>query len=194
MKRSGFGLIEVIVVIAILGIISGVFIQSYLNSKKTFDIQKSKSALQTETRNSLDQVSKWIKLSNSVLSTLTINSKTYTTSDTTLILQVPSIDEDQDIIPNSYDYVIFKPNATYPDQLQQIIYPDSHSSRDQLDRTINQNLSTIEFKYYNSSDAEITQNFENSVSVDTAISSEEVISDTTNTVTFNTKTKLRNKD
>jgi prepilin-type N-terminal cleavage/methylation domain-containing protein len=194
MKIKGFGLIEVLVTIAILGIISVVFIQSYLNSQKTFDVQKSKSALQTETRNSLDQIAKWVKLSTSVVSTLTVDNKTYTTSSEIIILKVLSVDDDQDVIADTYDYIVFQPNSIYSNQLDQMIYPDNNSSREQTSRTLDKNLSAIEFKYYNNSDAEITQNFEDTVSVNTAISSVEVIRETTNTVTFSTKAKLRNKN
>lgn len=192
MKKNGFGLIEAIITIGILAAISAVLIESYLKSQSTFDIQTSKATLQTATRNALDSINNWVKLSSSVISSYTNDSQSYTTNNTTLILEVPAIDANQNIISGIYDYVVFKPDATYPHELKEIVYPASESARTAKNRIVNQKLQTLGFIYYNSSNNEITQNYEETVKIKTTISSQEVIRDTTNTQTFSTTTKLRN--
>jgi|GEM_PF-2893374 len=191
---QGFGILEVVITIAILGIISVVIIDIYIKSHNTFEIQKDKASLQTSTRSALDIISTWVKKSSSVVSVYTApDNSVYITSAASLALKVPSIDTNGNTIAGAYDYVIFLPNQTDSNKLEEFIYSSTGSSRQNIEREICQNLKNIEIKYLDSNSSEITENYEASVLLKINLSSEEATHGETITAELNTQAMLRNK-
>jgi len=193
-SKKGFGILEVVITIAILSIISVVIIDVYVKSHNTFEIQKDKASLQTSTRSALDTISTWVKKSSSVVSVYTApDNSIYTTSSASLALKVPSIDTNGNTIAGVYDYVIFLPNQTDSSKLEEFIYSSTGSSRQNIERVICQNLKNIEIKYLDSNSSEITENYEASVLLKINLSSEEATHGETITAELNTQAMLRNK-
>ena len=72
----------------------------------------------------------------------------YTTSSNTLILQVFSLDENDNIIDGTFDFIIFRQNPDNPNFLEQIIQADAASSRRDGTRTLADSLDSLAFFYY----------------------------------------------
>jgi len=194
MKSQGFTIIEIIVVIAVISLLSIVTIDLYIKSHNMFTVHNSQSQLQIVTKASLDEISDNIKKSSSVLSTYTAPDDTvYQTSNNTLILRIPSLDENQDVIENKFDYIIYEIDSVNLHYLEKIIYADALSIRKNTSTNINQKLDNLNFVYFDSTNAEINVALENTDYVVTTIKSEEVVNGKTNSTEYETKSKLRNK-
>lgn len=193
-NKQGFSLLELIITMAIFSLISLVLVVIFIQTYETFYIQENQTQLQVETRYSLDTINNWVKKASSVISSYTPPGETaYETSDSVIILQVAAIDEDQNIIADTYDYLIFQADPSNPSELQQIIYADESSDRTTGTRTIAHYLNSLSFSYFDSSNNQLIENFENSVFVTIELNSEEVVRGKTNKANFKTQTKLRNK-
>lgn len=194
MKKNGFSLLELLITMAVLGIISVVLTSIYIDTNKTFKIQKSQTLLQTESRNSLDFIDTWTRRASTIMTSYTTADLTvYTTSSTVLVLQVPSIDASQNILSNKYDYFVYKANVSSPMNLEERIYADASSARATSTKNLDQHLSSITFSYYDSSNNLLAANFDTASIIKTTITSEEVVSGKTNTVTVDSESKIRNK-
>lgn len=192
--NMGFTILETVIAIGILGVVSLAILQIYISTQTTFYVQEARTSLQSDTRYSLDRINSWIKQSSSVISTYTASDDTvYNTDENELILKVPSVDANSNVINNKFDYLVFFPDTTDSTLLQQITYPDATSSRDNNTKIISDHLSSVAFVYYNSSGNQIMTGYEDSVIIKTNISTEEVVRGNTLQVQLNTESKLRNK-
>lgn len=96
-------LIAIFIFVLIMGILIGV----YLTYNNVFKIQVAYNELNSTSTIAFDRISKNIRAAATLVESHTINSTEYTTDSDTLILQIPSIDADQDIIFDTYDYLAY---------------------------------------------------------------------------------------
>jgi hypothetical protein len=88
---------------------------------------------------------KTIKLADQVLASKTINLINYSTSENTLILELPSVDSNQNIIPNTYDYAVFHLKPSDQTKLILSIEASPQSSRVSGDTLISSSVEKIIF-------------------------------------------------
>lgn len=194
MKNKGVSLIELLIAMAIMSIISLTLILIFTQSFKTYYIQESQTQLQIQTRYSLESINNWVKKSSTVVATYTAQDTTvYTTSTSVLVLKVLSIDASNNLIANTYDYIIFRRNPSNTAELQQITYANIASSRSSGTKIIGYYINALTFTYFDSSNIELVADFQNSVFITSEITSQEVVRGKTNTVNYKTQSKLRNK-
>ena len=127
-RQKGYTLVEVLVSTAIFAVVFTVIISAYLGSQRSFITGTTLLDLQGQTRQSLHWLRKDIKWANFVESSKPINSKTYTTSNTELVLKIPSITNLGDIIDNEFDYVAYHLNDSDPSILERVVGPSPHAA------------------------------------------------------------------
>jgi len=78
----------------------------------------------------------------------------YTTDDDELIIQIPSIDTNGDVIANTYDYVIYAldpalnpEDPTDTTTIKKLVYPDDLSNRSNLDQVIADNINSFALSF-----------------------------------------------
>jgi len=193
-RKTGFSLLELVISIAILGIISVSLSIVFTRGYSVFKIEKSRNLMQEESRTAIDIVDSWIRKTYSVLSSYTaLDLTVYTTDAQVLILKIQSIDADSALISGTYDYLIFKINPSNSARLEKITYADAASTRTSGTLTIALHLNSLAFTYYDSTGIQLAADYENSVLIKTLISSQEVAGGTTNTSQLSSETKIRNK-
>ncbi len=153
-NRAGLSVIEFLVVAALVGLFIPVLMTVFRYTFRSYNWQIAQSSIQLSSRASLERITEHSQQARAVVA----SQGTYTTGSTTLILQLPAIDASQTIIPLTYDYIIYRPDPTNPDTLQEIIQADASSARQSIIRSLQHNLGSISFNYYDSAGTVLSSN------------------------------------
>lgn len=145
LNNKGFSLAELMVALGL-----GVFMLSAVLSlnvlaKESFTIGTAFMDIHGSARKTMDWMTKDIRWAEQVVSSHTIGAQTYTTGDSEIILQVPSIDGSGDVITTSDDYIIYHVNSSDSTQLERIVDADSASSRSDETKILINDLNSLNF-------------------------------------------------
>lgn len=195
---KGLTLIELLIVVAISAVILIALLSLYMTGQKYFFNQNMRADTIEDSRMPMAWISRDAREANQVLDgpITAYNGSPYSTGETTLVLEVPSLDGTGAIIPGTTDYIIytFSPNGR---RLQRIVDGDAASSRDDRTRVMADNVNAFTLHYYQSDGAtEITSNFTNTFVIDVTLSSSQTGIQRGGqpfVETLNTRVKLRNK-
>ena len=105
--NRGIGLMESIAVIGIMTIILVMVSQIFAVSYDVFIKQSARTDNETSAVIAARVISDMTRDSSVIQSSRTINGTTYTTSANTLVLQMPTIDSNNNVVTGSYDYIAF---------------------------------------------------------------------------------------
>lgn len=158
MKKRGLTLVELLISIAVLGVILGAVATLFSAAIKNYQVSSAQTVLQRETNTAIDSITRDIKQSIKIAESYNGTER----DEHTLILSLPSIDEDENFIYDGStvekDYIIYYLDGT---NLHKVISANSNSERyqeDATDRIILKNISSLTFSYTpNSPGAETTQ-------------------------------------
>lgn len=144
---KGLTLIEVLVAMGIASLVGVLLLVIIVNSAGLFTQQSSKVQAGLNSNDALVKIRSTIKDASTVAVSYTSGQTTYTTGSTQLVLKVPSIDTSNNIIANTYDFLIF-----YLDQkiLRFKTFPDAQSSKSASDQIFSTDVENLDFKYFNS--------------------------------------------
>ncbi len=147
-------LADTLVAIFIFTLIMGMLIGVYLTYNDVFKIQIAYNELNSSSTIAFDRMSKNIRAAINVVEVHTINSTEYTTDYDTLILEIPSVDNNQDMIPDTFDYLVYYKNGAF---LKANLEADASSSRNSGIKTITSFVDTIIFNYNNTDYSQISK-------------------------------------
>lgn len=150
--QSGMTYIEILVVVTISVITGGLLLTIMANSSSLFFKQSFIVNQGLGVNDALASVKKGIKEAKAVVSSYTYDSTTYNSSSAQLILTVSALDNNGNLIPNTYDYFVYLKDQKI---LRLKIFPDPLSQRQQADRVLATNLDQVNFQYYNSAEPPI---------------------------------------
>ena len=190
-KSKGFTLIELLVVVAITSLIILSILSLYSIGQRYFLTGSARTDVLREIRQVLNWVSRDIKEGIQVLPSWDV----YTTSNTCLILQVPSLDSNGLIIDidNEFDYIIYRLNSEYPSRLERIMdAKDGVSSRADTSRVIATEVNSFQLSS-GGVDLSAVSDFSQVSSVYITMITAQNILGRTYQETLNTGLKLRNK-
>jgi len=190
MKRAGYTIIEIITVLAILIIVSTVLLTSFISSNKSFLNQTAQSALQTSVSTAMERIVRDIRGARQVLVSYDVP-PTYTTATQSIVLQVPALDVQGQVINGVYDTFIF---ALIGNKLSRIIVASPQSSRATATDTILAD-GVITLSYYDQSGAVITTaaNYPQTARVTIALERSQTVRAHVNTVRLEGYAALRNR-
>lgn len=178
-KEFGFTLIEVILVVFLVGALSLVVSSLFLGQDKIYHTQMMEFGVTSDARTALDDIDAYVRSADVVLATY----GSYTTGSQTLILQVPSVNASSQIIPATFDFVVFKLNGS---TLNQITTANAASTRVSGTRKLATRVTGLVFSYDNSNKALVKQ-------VTTDLTAEESYPGVpSKSITVSSKSKLRN--
>lgn len=155
-KRSGLTLIEVLLAMGLSLIIAGVVGAVFFDSWKAQIGQEAYTELQQKSRQAVDEISSQVQTASGVVASVTSGSTTYTTNANTVVLKMPSLDVNNNILSGT-DYIVFRRRPAATNNLERIVIADAASSRTSL-RTpliLNDRTTTLEFQYYNLAGSEL---------------------------------------
>lgn len=152
-RYRAFSLIELLVAIAMSMIIGLVISQSFFNGWQTQISQETYGELQRAGRFTLDEISRQIWNATTVVNAVTINATTYTSGAETLVLRLPPLDSNGDIITGD-DYLIFDENGP---TIERLVSPHGSSVRASWRSPLSLHKETgdITIQYYNAAGSEL---------------------------------------
>ena len=190
-KSKGFSLIELLVIVAIASFIILSILSLYSIGQRYFLSGSARTDVLRNTRQVRNWISRDIKEGIQVLPSWDV----YTTSNTCLILQVPSLDSNGLIIDidNEFDYIIYRLNSEYPSRLERIIdAKDGVSSRADTSRVIATEVNSFQLSS-GGVDLSAVSDFSQVSSVYITMITAQNLLGRTYQETLNTELKLRNK-
>ena len=148
-KSYGFTLLEVLIAMLVSSIAGVLLIQAFVQNNNVFYQQSARVTEGLNLNNTSSQVTQDIKSASGVAANYPLTTPyQYTTSASTLILKIPSIDSVGNIIDQTFDYIVFATDSAKPNYLRRKVFVTSPSTRGTSDRVLINNLSKIVFYYY----------------------------------------------
>lgn len=146
MTQKGLTLVELLISLSIAVIIGGILMAIIVNSAGLFYKESSKVNTGLNINDALTQIRKSIRESSAVAPSYNSGSETYNSESVQIVLKVPSIDQSNNIIPNTFDYFVF-----FLDQnkLHLKIFPDNQSLRKDQDQIFSTSAESLVFNYFN---------------------------------------------
>ena len=148
--NRGIGLMESIAVIGIMTIILVMVSQIFAVSYDVFIKQSARTDNETSAVIAARVISDMTRDSSVIQSSRTINGTTYTTSANTLVLQMPTIDSNNNVVTGSYDYIAFYRDGTTPTKIFSDTQPAPGSKKVQGKKLVTAYNSILTFRYNNS--------------------------------------------
>lgn len=186
----GFTLIELVVAMGI-SIIIGALLISVLSHNTGFFYQESGVVNEGINQNNLTvETGKYIRQAVQVASGYPISSPTYTSSSTTLVLQIPGLSSTGTVLSNIYDYVVVYKDSSNSKVLHLQVFPDPTSYRGSLNEILTTLLNTITFTYLDINGNVVSPTSSAQVEINYSLLSKTGSVSSTGTVDF--KTTLRN--
>jgi prepilin-type N-terminal cleavage/methylation domain-containing protein len=106
-NEKGFTIIEVVIVIAISLVLLIGLLNLFEWHQKVYVLEEATVRTTSDARNTMLSMSEYIAQSSNVLPSHSFNSILYTTSGNTVVLEVPSVNSSDNVIPFTFDYVAF---------------------------------------------------------------------------------------
>lgn len=156
-RKSGYTLVEALLAIAISVPVVLVLVSIFNATYKTYSIETARAQLALQDDGAVRRLDRLISQALSV----SASHGSYTTGGGTLVLQLPSVDVNQKIIPVTYDYVIYQVDPVNPTKLLEISQVDAASHRTAGSRAVVNHLSSITFRYYDSTGSQLGSNYAN---------------------------------
>lgn len=146
-KSSGVTMVEILVASSSAAVIGGILVLILVQNNNIFVQQTSNVNQEINLSDVSTTLNHELKNANGILSTAVVNAVTYSSSENTIIISLPSIDSNGNNIPNVLDTLIYAKDATNPKLLKKIVSPSASSSRKSSSLLIISNLSDISFDF-----------------------------------------------
>jgi prepilin-type N-terminal cleavage/methylation domain-containing protein len=145
-QAQGFTIIEVIIVLAVSSILMLGLFTLFDWHQKVYIQEEATVRTTGDVRNTLNSMAKYIAQSSNILASRNFSGTTYTTGGSVLVLEVPSVNSSDEIIPATYDYIVF-----YLDSgtIRQIVEAGSGSRRLSGTKKMAENVLSFSLTYNN---------------------------------------------
>lgn len=150
MKGKGFTLVEMVIAVAVAAIAGTLLIQLLIQSNGLFYQQTAKVNQGLKLNDTTLQIEADVKSAAAIAASYL----SFTTSSSTLVLKIPSLDASGNVIDQNYDFLVIYKDSTNPKILRRRIFPSAPPSlRGSLNQVLLTNLSDITFLYYDKNGA-----------------------------------------
>ena len=147
-KQNGYTILEALVSVAITAVIALVLFGLLFIHMRITNMGSGNSILQKQRTIIEQELEESIHLTTHVVASATINGVLYQSSISTLILELPSIDNDGFVITDAFDYVVY-----YLDGARLLTETESNplSARQSVNKELSDSVGEMNFWYNNSS-------------------------------------------
>ena len=142
LKQQGFTLAETLVVIFVIGFIVVALLTLYSLHSNVYSYQQALIQASSTARDSMADIGNLTTQSSYVMNNQVFDGVTYNTGTTTLILQLPALDNSGNALGNTWDYAVFYLNGS---SLYEKVAPDPVSTRPARYRQLSDSVSNLAF-------------------------------------------------
>lgn len=143
-RTRAFTLVETMVVIAISTMVFIALVSILMHYGRTLETQSATIDVNVSANRVVNTIAPLVLQANAVATSYTLSGTTYTTSSTTLVLELPSIDASGAIISGAYDYAIFYASSS---QAYERIVVSASSNRAAATKTLGTAIKSLSFTY-----------------------------------------------
>lgn len=144
---KGFTLVELLLYTAIASVATIMLVSILISNSGLLFSENARVEHGLALNGIVSEITANIKISSSIPSGYPQPTPTINTSSQNLVLQVLSFDSSHNIIQNTFDYIVYRPDPANPKRLLKEVYPDSLSSRPAGTKQLTNNLTQITFSY-----------------------------------------------
>lgn len=163
----GFSIVELMVVLGIFAIMSLFLSYLAVYHFQTYNTETAELAVTYDARNALDDIANYVRQANRVLASYS----TYATGDSTLVLQVQSIDASNQLIGGANDTVVYYLSGT---TLMRQVFPNVASSRPATTTTLAYNINTADFSFaYDNATYSLAENITTTMAIQQTVGTEQ---------------------
>ena len=144
MNKKATTLLEILLASSLGVLLMGGVYSLQLLSERNYRTSSAVIEVLNEAYRGLEELERQTRTASEIVSTHTVGATVYTTGANTMVLKLVSIDINGNIIPNTYDYIIFHPEAGNASRLMETIDANAGKRVDQ-DRLVIDDLGTVAF-------------------------------------------------
>jgi prepilin-type N-terminal cleavage/methylation domain-containing protein len=148
--QKGFTIIETLIVIVLVGVMLIVLSEFFFGTSNMYRSQDAELQVNFAARVALDDIDAYVRQATVALGYFDI----YTAGPTVLILELPSIDSSQQIIPGIFDQVIISKTGS---QIFRRVIPNLLSSRIAEEKLLADNVTSLVFEYNDLDYAQVSE-------------------------------------
>lgn len=142
-NNKGLTLVEVMFSAMIGLIIMGMCMILYIGANKSMVVGLALAEINSDARLAMDRIVRDVRRATDIEATRTVSGTTYVTGDDELIIEVPAVDSNRDVIDSTFDYIIYALDSTDDSLLRMVIDPDNVSIRPSADQIVADNIETF---------------------------------------------------
>lgn len=161
--RKGFSLLEVLIFVALFSVTAIILVTILINNSELVYKQSSRVSQGLEINDTLSNVKNSIRQASAVsVSYPEGPSPSYTSSPSELVLKLASLDSNNEIIQNTFDYIVYIKSQ---ERIKFLVFPNALSSRKVSNSILAKNVDTLVFDYYSSAGSIISPKLASKVKV-----------------------------
>ncbi len=145
-NQKGFTIIEVTVVVALSSVLLLGLFGIFDWQNKIYQLEQADVLATGSARVAMNNITKVIAQGVGIDSSVTIAGTNYTTGGSTVIVKIPSYDSSENLIDDTYDYIIFSSSGT---NLNQVVELGDNSARKYNNKLLSDNIQTFTLTYNN---------------------------------------------
>ncbi|OGY23638.1 MAG: hypothetical protein A2Y57_03960 [Candidatus Woykebacteria bacterium RBG_13_40_7b] len=146
-SQKGITLIEVVIAAGLIGFLGIILGDILINHQSLFNEENLNMEIISENKRVLKDISNSVRNASDVLVSYTIGADTYQTNDQSLVLKIPSVDNNGNTIFGSYDHIVFFIDALNSHKLIKKTLVATGSSRQNSEISQTLSLSDLKFEF-----------------------------------------------
>lgn len=147
----GFSLVEIIIATAVSSIVGIMLITIFVQNNQVFNVEQIKTSQGISLNNAVSEMKSSIRSASSIAASYPSPSPQYTSSADQLVLKLPSIDVNGNIITNTFDHLVITQDSLNNKILRKILFPDVLSSQPAYNKVLMTDLFLLNFSYLDAS-------------------------------------------
>lgn len=146
LNNRGLTFIEAIIAVAVLIFVSVALLTLYNSYTKVYNYQETVMRVAGSARTTANELQNTALQSNQIVASHTFSGHEYSTDESTVVLEIPSVDGSGNIVSGKHDYAVFYTIGT---DLYKLVQADAASSRPSGLKQLSDSIAAITFIYNN---------------------------------------------
>lgn len=188
--EKGITLVEILITISITIIVSTLLVTIFTQNSRLFSNQQAKVTHGISSNEVINKIDDSLRGAVAIEAQYPAESPTSISGTSTLIIKLPSIDVNGNIISTSYDYTVFKADPSISTILRQTTYPAIGSARPSINQVITSDLKSITFGFFDDSKIAVSPSTASLITYSLVLAAKQV--NTTVESSASGQTRLRN--
>lgn len=154
--NAGFTLIELLLVMGIGSVIGVMLITFLVQQNGIFYQQSSKLNQGVSLNNAMLEINNVIHQASAIVPSLTDGNTTYTSGKQTLVMSLPSVNQNGDVIDKTFDYLVLTVDSKNSGIIRLLTFPSVSSTRPAGNKVLVSNASLLEVSYLDKNNLDIS--------------------------------------